>query len=461
MGCCESTPDKKQTLLITNNYNFTFTNTDLSSKDYNSNLVNNLNNKSHIKSERYKKLSDSINNKKNFKNLNKNNNQELNNNISSTEIIESYALNYKEDSNIYKDKNNINTNSIIILNNGNVEIKSIDVRNKNITNNYYSRYYSKTNSNQKSISAKSTDIPKLKHIALPNNEIPKHIIESRKKLIITFIESKYIEYGTKLVINAGGLETSERMCSDGVVLFGNKVKQISNKSLVNYKKDKVSKKIENDFNFPEEEKIGEKVFEIKYFISDDKYKIKNLYGSGLFLKVKQTVLLTNNTIFSFVNSHVLVKIPIELNNINSNNFNSSSTNSKIIFKFLYGEYKNEEFVFNSDKSSTIIFGRKQEIYENNKSFIAFNDSNVSRIQSTVFYDNKTMSWYLTDSNGELNSLNGTWIIFESYKNIEESDIFRVGTTSFQCSYLKNNNSLDDNELINGSDLCTNKSNVEV
>jgi hypothetical protein len=48
----------------------------------------------------------------------------------------------------------------------------------------------------------------------------------------------------------------------------------------------------NDFNFPEEEGngIGKRHFEIKYDMSKDLYKIKNLFGSGLFIKLsKKTV----------------------------------------------------------------------------------------------------------------------------------------------------------------------------
>jgi hypothetical protein len=50
---------------------------------------------------------------------------------------------------------------------------------------------------------------------------------------------------------------------------------------------------ENDFNFPDEETIiSKRHFEIKYDIAKDSYKIKNITGSGLFIKIiKKTVII--------------------------------------------------------------------------------------------------------------------------------------------------------------------------
>lgn len=60
----------------------------------------------------------------------------------------------------------------------------------------------------------------------------------------------------------------------------------------------------NDFNFPEEDVIGKRHFEIKYDMQRDNYKIKNLFGSGLFVKITKKfvklskyITLTNYTKF--------------------------------------------------------------------------------------------------------------------------------------------------------------------
>lgn len=72
------------------------------------------------------------------------------------------------------------------------------------------------------------------------------------------------------------------MAKDGVVLFGNKSK-ISDITA----KSKISETflIPNDFNFPDEELLGEKHFQIKFDLDNDKYWIKDLFGSGLFIKL--------------------------------------------------------------------------------------------------------------------------------------------------------------------------------
>jgi hypothetical protein len=68
--------------------------------------------------------------------------------------------------------------------------------------------------------AKRNEIPKTKEVKIPSIEIPIEIIKTKKRLSLTIIESKYLTEGTVLYINPGGLEGSERMCRDGVVIFG-------------------------------------------------------------------------------------------------------------------------------------------------------------------------------------------------------------------------------------------------
>jgi len=53
-------------------------------------------------------------------------------------------------------------------------------------------------------------------------EVSNDIIKTKKRLYLRIFESKFITEGTILTINPGGLEGSERMAKDGVVLFGTK-----------------------------------------------------------------------------------------------------------------------------------------------------------------------------------------------------------------------------------------------
>ena len=57
---------------------------------------------------------------------------------------------------------------------------------------------------------------------MPTVEIPIEIIKTKKRLNLTIFESKFLTEGTVLNITPGGLEGSERMARDGVVIFGTK-----------------------------------------------------------------------------------------------------------------------------------------------------------------------------------------------------------------------------------------------
>ena len=55
---------------------------------------------------------------------------------------------------------------------------------------------------------------------VPNDKIPESIINSRKKLKLIIIQSKYLSEGREFLINAGGLVGSPRNAKDGITIFG-------------------------------------------------------------------------------------------------------------------------------------------------------------------------------------------------------------------------------------------------
>jgi hypothetical protein len=57
---------------------------------------------------------------------------------------------------------------------------------------------------------------------VPSTEIPLDVIQNKKRLSLTIFESKFLNEGTVLNINPAGLEGSERMAKDGIVIFGSK-----------------------------------------------------------------------------------------------------------------------------------------------------------------------------------------------------------------------------------------------
>lgn len=74
--------------------------------------------------------------------------------------------------------------------------------------------------NNESHKGKKNEIPKTKEVKIPSIEVPMEIIKTKKRLVLTIFESKLLIEGTTLNIHPGGLEGSERMSRDGIVLFG-------------------------------------------------------------------------------------------------------------------------------------------------------------------------------------------------------------------------------------------------
>ena len=55
---------------------------------------------------------------------------------------------------------------------------------------------------------------------VPHDKIPDSIINTRKKLKLKIIQSKYLSEGREFIINAGGLIGSPRNAKDGITIFG-------------------------------------------------------------------------------------------------------------------------------------------------------------------------------------------------------------------------------------------------
>ena len=72
-----------------------------------------------------------------------------------------------------------------------------------------------------------TEIPNRIELQVPLMKIPSTIIQTKKQLQLTIIESKHLQEGKILSINPGGIIGSERDALDGITYFGvNNVKII-------------------------------------------------------------------------------------------------------------------------------------------------------------------------------------------------------------------------------------------
>lgn len=237
-----------------------------------------------------------------------------------------------------------------------------------------------------------------------------------KILTLTVIESRYIPINEELIITKDGLINSARKEYDGCTFFGN---------------NSETDNIKNDYNFPDQEKVGPKVFIIKYNQQRNDYFIKDLKGSGLFIKINNNTpfKLRHNTVCSFVNTHILVQFPNQSNQ--STTFHSEKESFEIKLNIVTDSSRNETYVYT--KNDKITIGRKREKQICN---IEIENSTVSRLQCTIYQ--KDNNWYIVDSDGGTNgTVNGTWVLAEEYYQIVNETTLRSGTTIFKCKIQHN------------------------
>ena len=271
-------------------------------------------------------------------------------------------------------------------------------------------------SNEKTNRSKNND-KKYYDSFLSNHDQNQFYSIEDKVLILTVIESRYIPLNEELIITKDGLINSLRKEFDGCTFFGN-----SSETDI----------FKNDYNFPNQEKVGSKVFIIKYNQQRNDYFIKDLKGSGLFIKINNNnpFKLRHNTVCSFVNTHILVQFPNESNQ--STTFHSEKENFVIKLNIVTDSSRNQTYVFT--KNDRITVGRKRE---KQTCSIEIENNTVSRLQCTIYQ--KDNNWYIVDSDGgpSNGTVNGTWVLAEEYYQIVNETTIRSGTTIFKCK-LQNN-----------------------
>ena len=137
-------------------------------------------------------------------------------------------------------------------------------------------------------------------------------------------------------------------------------------------------------------------------------------------------MLENGDLFSFSNFLLQVKIEIESEEINDRNVVIATL---LTLEVLFGENEKRKISFDSREKNCIRIGR----LKNNETDFSFVDEDVSRKQCILTYDDN--NWYISDGDGHNKSSNGTWFYPEKYFTITEGMIIRMGTTSFECSFI--------------------------
>ena len=94
----------------------------------------------------------------------------------------------------------------------------------------------------------------------------------------------------------------------------------------------------------------------------------------------------------------------------------------------YGKNENlTEVEFNCEKKTEFYIGRKQD------ADIEISDSQVSRVQAMIYYENN--NWYIKDGGKEKPSGSGTWLFLDKKYEIKSDMIFMVGSSSIKLDYI--------------------------
>lgn len=209
------------------------------------------------------------------------------------------------------------------------------------------------------------------------------------RLELTVSSAKYLDDKKVIVVTPNSIN--------------NKLKKLGERFYFG-REDKYSNK-QNDFNF-NDESIGVRQFDLSYNKEKNKfYVVDNKRGTGLFVKIKTKIAVSQDMIVSFCASHMILQIENDRKIIIFNIILASRADNKIVkIRFLQGPHQNQEWSFNSRDKKLLRIGRSKSAE------IVYKDDSVSRIQCTLLYEDS--SWVLYDGSFEDTGLkistNGLW-----------------------------------------------------
>ena len=118
----------------------------------------------------------------------------------------------------------------------------------------------------------------------------------------------------------------------------------------------------------------------------------------------------------------------------------------------YGQSENlTKSVLKSSEKKMYCIGRKAD------SEILINDNRFSREQAMIYYENN--NWYIKDGSIEKPSSSGTWLYVDKKFQINNSFVFKLGTSKMKLDLIENNsNNNNNNENVNSNNTNNNKNN---
>jgi hypothetical protein len=257
------------------------------------------------------------------------------------------------------------------------------------------------------------------------NQIKK-VYNKSPKLNVEILNSYIIPRGFVIQIDPLGMvSNSLRNVRDGIVYFGFFSPEDENS------KDENNNKIDflikpKDDNY--ESRFVGKHFQIKFNPNDLKYYIKDLgFGYGTFAKLMKETLIKDNYLINIGNSYIVCSYGMD---DKEKNDDKNILNIKI-----FDNTKRNPFFCKPKENKKYLIGRDV------KCDIIIDDSLLSRIHCTIYYDNEKEMWFIHDGTMKKNkegeykySTNGTWLFLIDDTLIENDMIFKVNQNLYQCKY---------------------------
>ena len=259
------------------------------------------------------------------------------------------------------------------------------------------------------------------------NQIKK-VYNKSPKLNIEILNSYIIPRGFIIQIDPlGMISNSLRNVRDGTVYFGFFSPEDENSKDENNNNNQIDFLIKpKDGNY--ESRFVGKHFQIKFNPNDLKYYIKDLgFGYGTFAKLMKETLIKDNYLINIGNSYIVCSYGMD---DKEKNDDKNILNIKI-----FDNTKRNPFFCKPKENKKYLIGRDV------KCDIIIDDSLLSRIHCTIYYDNEKEMWFIHDGTMKKNkegeykySTNGTWLFLIDDTMIENDMIFKANQNLYQCKY---------------------------
>ena len=259
------------------------------------------------------------------------------------------------------------------------------------------------------------------------NQIKK-VYNKSPKLNVEILNSYIIPRGFVIQIDPLGMvSNSLRNIRDGTVYFGFFSPEDENSKDENNNNNQIDFLIKpKDGNY--ESRFVGKHFQIKFNPNDLKYYIKDLgFGYGTFAKLMKETLIKDNYLINIGNSYIVCSYGID---------DKEKDDDKNILNIkIFDNTKRNPFLCKPNENKKYLIGRDV------KCDIIIDDSLLSRIHCTIYYDNEKEMWFIHDGTMKKNkegefkySTNGTWLFLIDDTMIENDMIFKANQNLYQCKY---------------------------